>query len=406
MARRIGAAGVAWLVVSELAAQGHQVDCFVVRAPSNSPHRQDEEEQPEHEGLRFLRRESGWQWNRWYGKINVSRMISAQLAEGVARYRLAQDLMKAHRKRPYDVVYQYSAIESFGFSQPRLAELPPLVIHPSVHAAGELRWLRAERDLVHPSQGTLRPAVVRAWLRIRSSQQRRSIGRARGVLATAERFGELLEEDYGVDHRRVSVVPCAIDVERFRPSAVPPEPIGPARIAVVGRVVVRKGVEHIVELSHRLADLSGQISIEVVGNNSQWSDYRPLLDDLHPKTARFIGPMSREQLATWLPTCDLLIQPSKYEPFGLTVAEALACGVPVVATTEVGATEDVDEHCATRVPPSDPAALERAVRSMLERMRSPEMPALRALARCEAERLWSPARIGRLTAAALDRVDP
>jgi glycosyltransferase involved in cell wall biosynthesis len=73
------------------------------------------------------------------------------------------------------------------------------------------------------------------------------------------------------------------------------------------------------------------------------------------------------------------------------VGEALACGVPVVVTSEVGAGEQLSEACSITVPPCDVEALEEAVREMVARLTSPAGGPMRAAARSEAERLWSAA---------------
>jgi glycosyltransferase involved in cell wall biosynthesis len=165
---------------------------------------------------------------------------------------------------------------------------------------------------------------------------------------------------------------------------------GPVRIAFVGRISVRKGVELVVALSHRLADLAGEVVLDVVGDHTLWSDYRPLLVDLNPAIARYLGPMNRAQVIALLSGSDLMVQPARYEPFGLTVSEALALGTPVVASDEVGAAEDVSRECCPVVPSGDIDALEAAVRTMITRVRTPGAAQIRATARTEAERLFSP----------------
>jgi glycosyltransferase involved in cell wall biosynthesis len=86
---------------------------------------------------------------------------------------------------------------------------------------------------------------------------------------------------------------------------------------------------------------------------------------------------------------DVLVQPSKYEPFALTVAEALAAGVPVVGTSEVGAMEGTSVGIATEiVPVADAGALANAVETLLARLRD-DPDAVRLAARRDAERLFA-----------------
>ena len=286
---------------------------------------------------------------------------------------------------PYDVLYQCSSIESFGV--PRLADLP-VAIHPSVHAAGELRWLRREAALARRCQGRLRAWVVQAWMAARSRRQRHDIGRVDEVLALSRSFADLLVEDYAVDPGRTAVVPNCIDPERFVLGA-DVEQKSPVTILVLGRVVVRKGIEDVVALSHRLADLEGQVELVVVGGGSLWSDYRPLLDDLAPGVSRVIGGVSFDEVATLLGSSRLLLQLSRYEPFGLTVAEALACGVPVIATPAVGATEGISSDVVLLVEPGAIDDLEAAVRAELAR--GTVSQARRERCRHEALALYAPA---------------
>src|SRR5579872_6214202 len=101
-------------------------------------------------------------------------------------------------------------------------------------------------------------------------------------------------------------------------------------------------------------------------------------------------------------TADMLIQPSKYEPFGLTVGEALASGVPVVATSEVGAAEGVSSECARIVPVEDATALESAVRMLVGEIQNGARPRLAALARGEAERLFRPMHVAESVSSVLE----
>jgi len=392
-----GASGSAWLILEQLAWSGVWLDCYLTVT--------DDQEQLDAiaklPSARIIPIGSIWRFGRWYSRRDLTKMVSGLGVQALGRRRLVGLIAEQHEFAPYDALYQFSTIETFGRRKDR-RRLPPIVLHPSVHAAGELRWLRKERELSALCDGRVRAQFVICWLWFRSRRQKRDIRRATVVLALSEVFGRHLVEDYGIEPARVQIAPNPIDLEGFRPLSRPAcQSAKPLEIAMVGRLSVRKGLELIVQLSHRLRDLSGSVHLEIVGDRSQWSNYRRLLDDLDPTVASFRGALSHDGLKQWLPTCDLLVQPAKYEPFGLTVGEALASGVPVVVTTEVGAGEGVSETCCIRIPPGDLDALEEAVRGMVALLHSPAGALTRAAARPEAERLWSAASVGRQVEAAL-----
>ena len=379
-----GPEGAAWLVLEELRRSGVRLDLYL----TGTEDRTEMAALGSLPGVKVILVSSVWRWNRWYSRNNIVAMVTGMGATSLGRRRLVNLLVEQHKLVPYDVMYQFSTIEVFGRRRDR-QKLPTMVLHPSVHAAGELRWMWNERELSRRCEGWLRPRLVMGWYLFRSRRQRRDIGRAALVLALSDAFGRHLVEDYGIDPTRIRIAPNPIDLESFRPLLPGLPTQGPLRIAVIGRISVRKGFELVVELSHRMGDLAGLVRFEIVGFPSLWSDYSRLVDDLDPTMAIIHGGLTHHELTEWLPTCDLLLQPAKYEPFGLTVAEAVACGVPVVVTSEVGAGEQLSEACSMRIPPCDVDALEKAVRAMVARVTSPARGTMRAVARSEAERLWS-----------------
>jgi glycosyltransferase involved in cell wall biosynthesis len=161
-------------------------------------------------------------------------------------------------------------------------------------------------------------------------------------------------------------------------------------VLVLGRIAVRKGIEDVVAVAKTLLARGAGVRIRVVGGPSLWSDYTPLLQELPGQNSEYAGAVPASEVPAELARSDLLLQASTYEPFALTVAEALASGVPVVATSEVGAIERVDRSVAAEVPPGDVEAMAAAIGEMLGRVRS-DPAGISAKARSEAERLFAPA---------------
>src|ERR1019366_9447858 len=174
-------------------------------------------------------------------------------------------------------------------------------------------------------------------------------------------------------------------------------------VLVLGRIAVRKGIEDGVAAAHMLSERNLDVKLRIVGGPGLWSDYTKLLEDLPQESSEYGGRIPPSETLEELERADLLLQVSKYEPFALTVAEALAAGVPVVASSEVGAIEGVDSGVVIEVAPSDVEGIVAAIAAMLERVKA-NPSATRSLARAEAERLFAPEVVSRGISAALEQL--
>jgi glycosyltransferase involved in cell wall biosynthesis len=387
-----GAAYLGTQLLDVLVDAGHQVDAFLVGDRANVA-----AVLRDRPGLDLVCRPAAWDWDRWYSRTPLAAFVTGQLARGAAQLHLRRTLAARHRTHPYDVLYQFSQPEAMGLVGGPGVELP-LVVHPGTYAAAELRWHRREAGLTVGTEPRLRHAAVRAMLAARAHRQRGHLRRARLVLAPSERFADDLAADYAIPRDRFRVVPNAVDLDRFRPGPAARDD-GPLTILFVSRISVRKGVELVVALSRRLVDLAGVVRIVVAGGPTQWSDYTHLLAGLDPRTAEYGG--YRGDTAALYRSAALVLQPSHFEPFALTVAEALACGVPVVATEVVGATEGVDPRACRTFGQGDLDAFERQVRGLVAELLGGARQRLAAVARAEAERCFSPRLAAARVAAAL-----
>jgi glycosyltransferase involved in cell wall biosynthesis len=330
----------------------------------------------------------------------VAKFVSGLLARSVASLRVRREVARRHALQPYDLVYQFSSIETLAMPSSMRGRVP-LAIQPETHMAGELRALIAERHLGARCQPRRELAIVIAVRLVRTLVQRRRIKRASLLVCISKVFRDHLIEDYGFPAEHTTVIPNPVRLERF---ADVERGLGePPRILVLGRVAVRKGIEDVIAVARILRDRGIEAQIRVVGGPDLSSDYTKLLEDLPPRNAHYMGRIAPSEVPRQLAESDVLLQASKYEPFGLTVAEALAAGVPVVATDEVGAAEQIDPAVAAVVPAGDVEGLVAALLTTLQRLRA-DAPATRRLARAEAERRYAPAVVCAEISAALQRL--
>jgi glycosyltransferase involved in cell wall biosynthesis len=259
-----------------------------------------------------------------------------------------------------------------------------------VHAAGELMWHHRENAPAARCETPQRRLAARTALQGHAARHRRDVRRARRVIALSSVFAGHLDSDENVPWDRISVLPDPIDLHRFAPVADPsangePEP---AAVLFVSRISARKGVDLVVALSRRLADLVVSARIHVTGDRTLGSDYRALINGLNPNIASHEGPMAAERPVNAYAHDDLVNEPSQYEPFALTVGEALTSGLPAVASGEVGANEGVEPGCCTVFRARNRDAFEAATRAVIARIESRAKPAMVRCTRAEAQRLF------------------
>jgi glycosyltransferase involved in cell wall biosynthesis len=373
--------GVATELLRGLTAVGHRIDCFIPAAAYQPP-----AELAGNERLTFIWGTGDWRWDRWYSRTRIGAFASGLVARGLASLRLRREIAARHARAPYDVLYQFSNIESLA-APPSVAREVPLVIHPETHVAGELRWMIAERRLALRCQPRRTFAFVAAIMGLRALVQRVRIRRANLLVCISGVFRDHMVRDYGFPRSATVVVPNPVRVERF---AGEERGLGaPPTVLVLGRVAVRKGIDDVVAVARTLLEREVDARIRVVGGPSLWSDYTPLLADLPGENAEYAGGVPAPEIPAELARADILLQASRYEPFALTVAEALAAGLPVVASSEVGAIEGVERTVLIEVAPGDVAGMATAIATLLQRIEANPRE-LRSAARAEAERLFAP----------------
>jgi glycosyltransferase involved in cell wall biosynthesis len=191
---------------------------------------------------------------------------------------------------------------------------------------------------------------------------------------------------------RVHVVGNGVDTAHFTPGA--DRRPGPVRIMFMGRVIPDKGAD---VLLRAVAQVRGaDLEVMIVGRpgfaaDAPLSDHERELRALVGESGapvRFQTFVPRAELPALLRTADVFVVPSRWpDPSPLTVGEALATGLPVVASRIGGIPEAVGD-AGILVPPDDPPALAGALRGLIDD--PARRSALGAAARVRAEaRDWS-----------------
>jgi glycosyltransferase involved in cell wall biosynthesis len=160
----------------------------------------------------------------------------------------------------------------------------------------------------------------------------------------------------------ISIIPNGVEAIEF--TAGEREWDSP-RLLTVGRVVHQKGLDLAMRALSGLKDLAWEWQIAGDGNRMQalvdLAVSLGISDRVH-----FLGWQSRRDLIAWYHRANLFLFPSRHEGMPNAVLEAMASGLPVVATRIPGTEElIVDGKSGVLVPPEDPAALREALRALL-----------------------------------------
>lgn len=174
-----------------------------------------------------------------------------------------------------------------------------------------------------------------------------------------------------------TVIFNGVDTENFAPRAS----VAPLRsawnlatdaivCAYAGRLVGWKGLEYVVRA---LADpllRERNIYFVVAGDGPAQASLQHLARTLHiDNRIRWLGVLPHAQLADFYAAIDIGVFPSiGDEAFGITIAEAMSCGKPVVASYIGGIPEVIgnEEHCGYLVPPADAAALAKRISQLAD----------------------------------------
>jgi glycosyltransferase involved in cell wall biosynthesis len=255
----------------------------------------------------------------------------------------------------------------------RLLAMPkgfPIVIDGLAFGAmgNEAAMLRERNPLIalvhHPL--ALETGVGPAAAHALRNSERAALGCTRAVIVTSEPTAEILSRDYAVPVDRIAVIRPGVDVPSRKPRRQDGDNV---RLLAVGSITPRKGHDILIDVLASLRELPWRLTIAGDTTRNQNA-----VTQLQADVARFklqdrvvvAGAVTGAGLAELYADADVFVLASLFEGYGMAFGEAVAHGLPIVATAVGAAGEIVRADAGLLVPPGDAYALRDALRRVIE----------------------------------------
>lgn len=205
-----------------------------------------------------------------------------------------------------------------------------------------------------------------------------TLGRAERIIAVSKAVAEALREQRIFDPTKIVTIYNGIDTKRFAREGSHPNLSkaftginAPLLVGMVGHIAPIKGQEDFIRAAAIIASRRDDVDFVIIGEDkSRRGENRVAIETL----IAGLDLATRVNLVGWqddvsdiLHELDVFVSPSRSEPFGLAILEAMASGVPVVASASEGALEIVEDGVTGRlVPIGEHELLAEAITTLLD----------------------------------------
>ena len=185
------------------------------------------------------------------------------------------------------------------------------------------------------------------------------------LILPVSRYLEKAIKQYGIKNR-YKVIPNTVNTDFFYPPPFNGAKRKKKRILTVAMLTPVKGLFYLFHAVEKLKQHRQDFTVDVVGDGPDREADEELSARLGiNELVRFHGLKSKIEVANLMRNCDIYVQPSLQETFGVTFIEAMACGKPIIATALPALQEKIAKDRGVLVPPEDVNALARALDDML-----------------------------------------
>jgi len=269
--------------------------------------------------------------------------------------RIRATFERVHAVEPVDIIHQLNPV-ALGLSCLLPEDKPPLVLGPYVPD-----WPPSVRlgEDASPLKQTLYLTAMRAKQLIRRREQ----GRASALLLSTPAAESKLALS-SRSHALIRYLSPGVDIDVFRePRAAAP---AGATILFLANLNVRKGILTLLEAFESVATRLPGAELHIAGEGAASDQVRAIIaGSPHRDQITLLGRVAPSDVPALMAAADVFCLPSRAEPFGISVLEAMACARPVVATGVGGMVHLVRDEGGRTVAPDDANALAGALVEVL-----------------------------------------
>jgi glycosyltransferase involved in cell wall biosynthesis len=295
-----------WNTITGLASRGHKVHAIVCKQDNNLPEIQNVEYHivPEYMSRRPLDFRAAANWLRKSSEVKPD-VVHSFYAES---FRVNAE----SRRRGIPVVQEIHYADLYPYTLRDVLEYPKKT--GGILWAAHLRYAKAAAKT------------------------------ADAVITPSNYMKEKLVRVFGLPDEKVFVIPVGVNEDVFAVKRKEREKDGQIRLLFVGRLVREKGLDVLLKALKKVLQKRPKTHLTIIGEGPLKNEYKRLAENLGiTKNITFVGWIQREKILAYFSESDLLAVPSLKENFPRITLEAMGAGLPVIASSVGGVSEQITD---------------------------------------------------------------